>query len=122
MKMKRSGFEAAVGPYQRQLPCLAFTTLGESIEVKHTVAPDGQPLTEVFSVLVQWYGPKAEETGLGAALFTKTLKLHVLKCCFTAIFISRSHVKMMHSSVKFSLYAFRLIPDIAFLRDIHLEL
>ena len=39
--------------------------------VKHTVLPDGQPPTVAFTVLAQLCGPKANETEMGAALFTK---------------------------------------------------
>ena len=39
--------------------------------VKHTVLPDGQPLTVAFTVLAQLCGPKANETEMDAALFTK---------------------------------------------------
>ena len=34
-------------------PCLAFSTLGKSMGVKHTVLPDGQPPTVAFTVLAQ---------------------------------------------------------------------
>ena len=39
--------------------------------VKHTVLPDGQPPTVAFTVLAQLCGPKANETEMGATLFTK---------------------------------------------------
>ena len=39
--------------------------------VKHTVLPDGQPSTVASTVLKQLRGPKANETEMGAALFTK---------------------------------------------------
>ena len=39
--------------------------------VKHTVLPGGQPPTVAFTVLAQLCGPKANETEMGAALFTK---------------------------------------------------
>ena len=39
--------------------------------VKHTVLPDGLPPTVAFTVLAQLCGPKAKETEMGAALFTK---------------------------------------------------
>ena len=40
--------------------------------MKHTVLPDGQPPppTVAFTVLAQLCGPKANETEMGAALFT----------------------------------------------------
>ena len=53
------------------LPCLAFSTLGKSTGVKHTVLPDGQPPTAAFTVLAQLCGPKANETEVDATLFTK---------------------------------------------------
>ena len=40
--------------------------------VKHTVLPDGQPSTVAFTVLAQLCGPKANETEMGAVLFTKS--------------------------------------------------
>ena len=52
-------------------PCLAFSNFGKSIEVKHTVLPDGQPPTVAFTVLAQLFGPKANGMEIGAALFTK---------------------------------------------------
>ena len=52
-------------------PCLAFSTLGKSMGVKHTVLPDGQLPTVAFTVLEQLCGPKANETEMDAALFTK---------------------------------------------------
>ena len=39
--------------------------------VKHTVLPDGQPPTVAFTVLAHLCGPKANETEMGAVLFTK---------------------------------------------------
>ena len=39
--------------------------------VKHTVPPDGQPPTVACIVLTQLCGPKANETEMGATLFTK---------------------------------------------------
>ena len=39
--------------------------------VKHTVLPDGQPPNVAFTVLEELCGPKANETEMGAALFTK---------------------------------------------------
>ena len=39
--------------------------------VKHKVLLDGQPLTVAFAVLAQLCGPKANETEMGAALFSK---------------------------------------------------
>ena len=39
--------------------------------VNHTVPPDGQPPTVAFIVLTQLFGPKANETEMGATLFTK---------------------------------------------------
>ena len=53
------------------ISCLAFSTLGKSMGVKRTLLPDGQPPTVAFTVLAQLCGPKANETEMGAALFTK---------------------------------------------------
>ena len=39
--------------------------------VKHTVPPDGQPTTVAFTVLAQLCGPKANETEMGGAVFTR---------------------------------------------------
>ena len=39
--------------------------------VKHKVLRDGQPPTVAFTVLAQLCGPKANETEMGLALFTK---------------------------------------------------
>ena len=39
--------------------------------VKHAVLPDGQPQTVAFNVHAQQCGLKANETEMGAALFTK---------------------------------------------------
>ena len=39
--------------------------------VKQTVLPNGQPPTVVFTVFSQHCAPKANETEMGAALFTK---------------------------------------------------
>ena len=39
--------------------------------VKHKVLPDCQPPTVAFTVLAQLCGPKANETEMGATLFTK---------------------------------------------------
>ena len=55
-----------------QLPCLAFITSEKSMGVKHTVLPDGQPSAVAFTVLAQLCGPKASETEMGAAFFTKS--------------------------------------------------
>ena len=52
-------------------PCLAFSTSGNSLGVNHTVLPDGQPPAVAFTVLAQLCGPKANETEMGATLFTK---------------------------------------------------
>ena len=41
------------------------------MEVKHIVLPDGQYLTLSFTVLAELCDPKANETEMGAALFTK---------------------------------------------------
>ena len=38
--------------------------------MKHTVLPDGQAPTIALTVLAQLCGPKANETEMGAALFT----------------------------------------------------
>ena len=40
--------------------------------VKQTVLPDSQPLTVVFTVVAQLYGPKANETETGAPPFNQT--------------------------------------------------
>ena len=45
-------------------PCLAFSTSGKSMEVKHTVLPDGQPQIVEFYEFAQLYSPKARETGI----------------------------------------------------------
>ena len=39
--------------------------------VRHTLLPDGQLQTVAFTVLAQLCGPKANETEMGATLFTK---------------------------------------------------
>ena len=39
--------------------------------VKQKVIPDGQPPTVAFTVFAQLCGPKANETEMGAVLFTK---------------------------------------------------
>ena len=39
--------------------------------MKHKTLPDGQPPTVAFSVPVQLCGPKAKETEMVTALFTK---------------------------------------------------
>ena len=39
--------------------------------MKHTVLPDGQSTTVAFTVLARLCGPKANETEMGVALFTK---------------------------------------------------
>ena len=39
--------------------------------MKHTVLPDGQPPTVAFTLLAWLGGQKANETEMGAALFTK---------------------------------------------------
>ena len=40
--------------------------------MKHAVLPDGQSPTVAFTVLAQLCGPKANETEMGDALFTKS--------------------------------------------------
>ena len=50
-------------------PCLEFSNLG--MGVKHAMLTDGQSSTVAFTVLAQLCGPKANETEMGAALFTK---------------------------------------------------
>ena len=52
-------------------PRLAFSTLGKSTEVKHTVLPDGQPPSVACTMLAHLCSPKANETEMGATLFTK---------------------------------------------------
>ena len=42
--------------------------------VKHTVLPDGQRPTVAFTVLAQLCGPKANETEMEVALFTKNVE------------------------------------------------
>ena len=44
------------------------------MELKHTVLLDGQLPTVAFTVLAQLCGPEADETEMGAALFTKNGK------------------------------------------------
>ena len=39
--------------------------------MKHTVLLDGQPPTVSFTVLAQLCGPKANQTEIGATLFTR---------------------------------------------------
>ena len=39
--------------------------------VKHRVLPEGQPPTAALTVFAQLGGPRANETEMGAALFTK---------------------------------------------------
>ena len=41
------------------------------MRVKHTVLPNGQPPSVASTVLAQLCGPKANETEMGSALFTK---------------------------------------------------
>ena len=50
-------------------PCILH--FRKSMGVKHAVLPDGQPPTVVFTVLAQLFGPKTNETEMGAILFTK---------------------------------------------------
>ena len=42
--------------------------------VKHIVLPDGQHPTVAFTLPAQLCGPKANETEIGAALFTKMVR------------------------------------------------
>ena len=54
--------------------------------VEDTVLPDGQPSTVAFTVLAQLWDPKAKETEVDAALFTKngegrTLALDIHCAC-----------------------------------------
>ena len=49
--------------------CLASSTLGKSMGVKHTVLLAGQPPTVAFTVLAELCGPKANETEMGTVLF-----------------------------------------------------
>ena len=53
------------------LPCLAFSTLGKSMGVKHTVLPDGQPPTVAFTVLAQLCDHRANKMVVMAALSIK---------------------------------------------------
>ena len=50
---------------------LAFGSLRKCTGVKHAVLPDGQPPTVAFIALAQLCGPKANETEMGDALFTR---------------------------------------------------
>ena len=43
--------------------------------VKRTVLPGGQPPTVGFTLPAQLCGPKANETEIGAALFTKMVRV-----------------------------------------------
>ena len=53
-------------------PCSAFSTLGKSIGVRHTALPNASPQLRVAcTVFAQLCGPKANETEVGAVLFTK---------------------------------------------------
>ena len=52
-------------------PCLTISTSGKSMVMKHTLLQESQPPTIAFTVLAQLCGPKADETEMGAALFTK---------------------------------------------------
>ena len=54
---------------------------GNSVGVKHTVLPDGQPPTVAFTVVAQLCGPEANETEMGAALFTKNSKGRSFEFC-----------------------------------------
>ena len=45
-------------------PCLAFSSLGTNVEVKHRVLLDGQPPTVAFTVHAYMCGPKAIETDI----------------------------------------------------------
>ena len=49
-------------------PCLAFSTLGKSMGLKHAVLPDGPHPTIVFTVLAKMCGIKAIETEMGVTL------------------------------------------------------
>ena len=42
--------------------------------VKHTVLPDGQPLTVAVIALVQLCGPKGNETAMGATQLTRMVR------------------------------------------------
>ena len=61
-------------------PCLAFSTLGKRMGVKHKVLPDGQLSTVVFTVLAKLRGPKAHEMEMGAAPFTKNGEGRIFDC------------------------------------------
>ena len=50
---------------------LTFSTLGKSMGVNQIALPDGQPSTVAFNVLTQLCDPKANETKMATALFTK---------------------------------------------------
>ena len=71
------GVRYPVGSYQRLekwyvlFPCLAFSTSGKSLGMKHTVLPDVQLPTVAFTVLAQLCGPQADKREMGVALFTK---------------------------------------------------
>ena len=60
-----------LGKWYMIFPRLAFSTLGKSTEVKHTVLPDGQPPTVACTMHAHLCSPKANETEMGATLFTK---------------------------------------------------
>ena len=45
--------------------------MGKRMGVKHTVLPNGQPPTVAFPVLIWLCGPKANETEMGAILYTE---------------------------------------------------
>ena len=50
--------------------------------VKLTVLSEGQPPTVAFTVLARLCGPKASETEMGTALFTKNVEGRTLSCSF----------------------------------------
>ena len=53
---------------------LSIKHFGKEHGSETTVLPDGQPPTVSFAVLAQLCGPKADETELGAASFTKMVR------------------------------------------------
>ena len=50
---------------------LRIQHFGKEHGVKHRALPDGQPPTVACTVLAQLFGPKDNETEMGAALFSK---------------------------------------------------
>ena len=55
-------------------PCLAFSTSGKNLILKHTVLPDGRPPTLAFTENVKYCDPKANKTEMGTVFVTKDEK------------------------------------------------